>query len=123
MTAKVKLLSIALTLTVLTLNLGCEKKETTSIPAEADPSTVPAVQAAKTSYVVKGVVTEVRTAQNMVKVKHEEIPGYMMAMTMPFQVKDTNILAKLKVGDAIEFRLRVTPDDSWMEELISVSNQ
>ena len=28
-----------------------------------------------------------------VRIKHEAIPGYMAAMTMPFDVKDTNELA------------------------------
>ncbi len=52
-----------------------------------------------------------------VKVKHEEIPGYMMAMTMPFEARPTNELAGLMRGDLIEFRMRVTDSDGWIDQI------
>src|SRR5437879_9863043 len=40
-----------------------------------------------------------------------EIPGYMPAMTMPFDVKDAQEIVGLQPGDAISFRMIVTPDN------------
>jgi protein SCO1 len=71
---------------------------------------------ARTFY-VKGVVREVREAGNTVRIQHEEIPDYMAAMTMPFSVKDTRELAGLAPGQTVLFRLVVTDDDSWIDEV------
>ena len=74
---------------------------------------------ARTFY-VKGVVREVREAGNTVRIQHEEIPDYMAAMTMPFSVKDTRELAGLAPGQTVLFRLVVTDDDSWIDEVTSL---
>jgi protein SCO1 len=66
-------------------------------------------------FTVRGVVRETRTAKSQLIVKHEEIPGYMDAMTMPFQVRDPKILASVKPGDAITFQLHVTEEDHWID--------
>lgn len=68
-------------------------------------------------YDVRGVVVELNPARSNLVVRHEEIPGYMRAMTMPFAVRDTNLLKDLSVGDTIRFRLRVTEDDGWIESV------
>jgi len=44
------------------------------------------------SFQVKGIIIEVTPKEKRVEIKHEEIPGYMQAMTMPFEVKDANEL-------------------------------
>ncbi len=41
----------------------------------------------------------------------------MPAMTMPFAVKDTNILAGLQPGQAVSFRLIVTETDGWIDQI------
>lgn len=66
-------------------------------------------------YSVRGVVRETRPAKSQLLVKHEEIPGYMDAMTMPFQVRDPKILDSVKAGDAITFQLHVTDKDHWID--------
>lgn len=68
-------------------------------------------------YIVRGVVREARPAKSQLIVKHEEIPGYMDAMTMPFQVRDPKILESVKPGDAITFHLHVTGKDHWIDGL------
>ena len=68
----------------------------------------PALQAAtgkKTSdpakrHPLKGVVTGVDANLSAIRVKHEEIPGVMRAMTMLFKV-DAATLKAVKTGDAI----------------------
>jgi Cu/Ag efflux protein CusF len=69
---------------------------------------VPAVHAAPAQksplngkrHPLKGVVTAVDSGLSALRVKHEEIPGVMRAMTMLFKV-DAATLKAVKPGDAI----------------------
>lgn len=56
----------------------------------------------KKSFAFKGTVTEVDAAANKLMVANENIPGWMTAMTMNYQVDDPAVLKKLKKGDRIE---------------------
>ncbi|MBL9176089.1 MAG: SCO family protein [Verrucomicrobiales bacterium] len=75
-----------------------------------------------TNYDVRGVVLSLNPAESKVVIRHEEIPGYMMAMTMPFTVRGTNELEKVKAGDGVRFRMRVTETDGWIDQLQVISN-
>ena len=75
------------------------------------------VPAQTNRYPVRGVVQAVMPSAHKVRVQHEAIPGYMMAMTMNFNVQDTNCLATVRPGDKVTFTLVVTPDDDWVENL------
>src|ERR1041385_2356704 len=68
-------------------------------------------------FQVKGLVTEVNPAEKSVTIKHEEIPGYMQPMTMPFDVRDTNELAGIEPGDPVSFRLTVSETEGWVDHL------
>ncbi len=47
---------------------------------------------------------EIRAIQGeRVDIEHEDVPGYMPAMTMPFYVPDVAMLEGLAVGDAVAF--------------------
>ena len=60
-----------------------------TVSCEKSPGTIPATNAPpnKSStqqvFQVKGLVTAVKPREKTVEIKHEEIPGYMPAMTMP----------------------------------------
>jgi protein SCO1/2 len=69
------------------------------------------------SFAVKGVVRELKPDGRTLVVRHEEIPNYMAAMTMPFRVKDTNELSFIRPGDEITFRLSVSDEESWMDHV------
>jgi protein SCO1/2 len=69
------------------------------------------------SFGVYGVIREIPTGGQTLVVKHEEIPGYMPKMTMAFNVRNTNELQGLKVGDAISFKVRATIEESWIEDI------
>ncbi len=69
------------------------------------------------SFQVFGVVKELDADGKTVRIKHEEIPDYMAAMTMPFEVRNTNELRGLAPGDAVSFRLWVTKDDGWIDQI------
>lgn len=80
----------------------------------------PAGQFASTNtqtFEVKGVVREVFPEKKQVKIDHEKIPNYMDAMTMDFEVKNTNELQGLQAGDQIAFRMVVTSEDGWIENI------
>ncbi len=103
----------AIILGLLAVLCGCSPDRP---PAAPD---APAAAAAEsiTNYTVRGVVVGLGDDGKSVKVKHEEIPGYMMAMTMPFEARPTNELAGLMRGDRIEFRMRVTETDGWIDQI------
>jgi protein SCO1/2 len=68
-------------------------------------------------FAVTGVVQELKPDGRTAVIRHAEIPHYMPAMTMPFQTRTTNELAGLQAGDEIAFRLMVTSDESWIEQI------
>jgi protein SCO1 len=67
-------------------------------------------------YKVTGVVTA-PVGDGRVMVAHEEIPGYMPAMTMPFAV-GPDIPATLLAGDRVRFVLKVTAESSRAEGFV-----
>jgi protein SCO1 len=69
------------------------------------------------TFSVKGVVQEVMPERKKVKIAHEEIPNYMSAMTMTFDVKDAGELAGLQAGDEVAFRMIVTDKDGWIDQV------
>jgi len=115
--------------TVSALALGlllveaCRKAE---VPANAPSKPAIAAVAAPTvgpnakRYPLKGVVTKVDPARAQVTVQHEEIPGYMSAMTMAFPIRDDpKVIAFLRPGDRIEARLVVDGDNYFLEEVLT----
>lgn len=57
-------------------------------------------------FTVTGTI-QGRLADGRLLIEHEEIPGYMAAMTMAFDVADRDEVANLKIGDEVRFRYRV----------------
>ncbi|PQJ36563.1 electron transporter [Salinibacter sp. 10B] len=55
-------------------------------------------------------------------VEHERIPGYMPPMTMPLPVRDAGLLNGLDMGDAIQFRLRVSEERAEIVELWAIAD-
>jgi protein SCO1 len=68
-------------------------------------------------YSIRGEVVALALRQRQVTLRHEEVPGLMPAMTMPFRIGPAASLPRLGPGDRIEARLRVTGSDSWLEAL------
>jgi protein SCO1 len=66
---------------------------------------------------LKGKVVSVDRGRREATIAHEEIKGFMDAMTMPFSVKDDWALEALKPGQSIEATLNVTSDKAWIEGL------
>src|SRR5437764_15036646 len=58
-------------------------------------------------YELTGQILAVNRDKQEVLVKHEEIPGYMMAMTMPYKVQSSGMLDNVGAGDLITANLDV----------------
>jgi len=95
---------IALTLCASLLLAGCGKKE------ESAGGQV-------WHYEVRGLVRNTPPDHQAIEVEHEDIPGFMPSMTMPFIARDAKEIAQLQIGDAISFRLNVTQRDSWIDQV------
>jgi protein SCO1/2 len=68
-------------------------------------------------YQVRGIVRGFAPDRSTVDIQHEDIPGFMPSMTMPFSVKDQKDIAGLKIGDAISFRMTVTDKDLLLDQV------
>ncbi len=91
--------------------IGCKQEPPAPVAAGASPEETPR------EYSVRGVVRRVEPERRSVVVKHDEIPGFMPAMTMPFDVKEPKELQGLKPGDRITFRMLVTTNDGWIDRI------
>jgi protein SCO1/2 len=69
-------------------------------------------------YALRGTVARVDRKSGIVAIRHEEIPGYMPSMTMPFDLREDPILEDLQVGDKVEGNLTVSPESSKLEDLV-----
>jgi protein SCO1/2 len=68
-------------------------------------------------YQLKGKVVSIDERGKMVNVDSEAIPGFMDAMTMPYQVKPENELEKLHPGDSITADLIVQDESAWLQNI------
>ncbi len=84
-------------------------------------SKAPEASGAAKRYEVKGKIVSVDKANHKVTVEHEEIKGYMEAMTMPFTLLDDWVYPELKPGAQIQATLVVDQGRSWLENPV-VSN-
>jgi len=70
-------------------------------------------------YSLRGEVMDKNIAANEITVKHDDIPGFMSAMTMPYQVKDPGVVQELEPGDLIaaEVVTANNGNDFWLEDV------
>jgi Cu/Ag efflux protein CusF len=68
-----------------------------------------AAAAGPREYHAEGVIRAVLPDVGVVVITHEEISGYMPAMTMGFRAVSPKIYEAVEVGDAVRFRLGGVP--------------
>ena len=108
-----RLIALVTACLAATCGLSCRKNESAA-PSQTAPA------AANTNlqiFQVKGVIKELFPEKKKVLLDHEDIPNYMEAMTMMLDVKDAKELAGLQPGDSVSFRMLVTDDDGWIDQL------
>jgi len=91
------------------------------ISACSSKSKTPEASNAAQRYEVKGKVVSADKANHKVTIAHEEIKGYMEAMTMPFTLLEDDVYSVLKPGSQILATLVVDQGRSWLENPV-VSN-
>jgi protein SCO1 len=76
-----------------------------------------ASQAGARQYQLRGQVLAVVPDRHELTVKHEDIPGFMPAMTMAYRVRDAKLLHRLTRGDLIRATLTVRDTDAWLSAI------
>ena len=66
-------------------------------------------------YPIKGKVVAVNQTERTATIAHEDIVGYMPAMTMPFKIKSDADLQMIKSGDQVTGTLVVDDQSAWVE--------
>lgn len=75
------------------------------------------VDANSRSYQARGIVRAFAPDRSTISVEHEDVPGFMPSMTMPFSVRNPKEIAELKIGDGISFRMSVTDNDLFLDQV------
>ena len=81
------------------------------------PACRPRRSANEKRYDLKGKVVAVDKTDRSVTISHQDIVGYMPAMTMPFKIKNDTDLEMLAPGDEVTGKLVVDDLSSWVEIL------
>lgn len=68
-------------------------------------------------YELRGQILGIEAARSEVLIKHENIDGFMPAMTMPFKVEDAALLADKQPGDLVTATLVVGEVDAHLSTL------
>lgn len=97
----------ALIVLIASLTIACQKPEKQPV-ASADAKRFP----------LKGKVVSVDTTKKEAEIAHEEIPNYMEAMTMPFPIRDADILNTMTKDSEIKAELVVDKGDYWLENIV-----
>lgn len=88
---------------------GCSSPKPAQQPAEGPQR-----------YHMAGRVVSVETAKQQVTVDAGDIPGFMMAMTMGYSVKDPKLLTPLSAEDQIRADVVVNGNDVYLENIVVV---
>jgi protein SCO1 len=75
-------------------------------------------------YKLRGKVVQTNAATGKVTLNHDAIPGFMDAMTMPYKLKDPNILSELHPGDVLTADVLVSQDpnaDVLLDHIVVVA--
>src|ERR1051325_393854 len=94
---------------ILTLG-ACDRENRSGMTKPPGPPKI-------TTYEAHGVLREVSADRRKAVIAHETIPGYMEAMAMEFDVRDSELPNGLEPGDRVAFRLSVTETGSWIDRV------
>jgi protein SCO1/2 len=78
-----------------------------------DASSPPAAR-----FELRGKVISIDRSAKQVTIDHEDIPGFMGAMTMPYAVKDERALERLAPNDLVTAKVVLSGGSSWLEEIV-----
>jgi protein SCO1/2 len=76
-----------------------------------------ACAACATTHSATGLVLRVDPSASILTLSHDEVPGLMEAMVMPFDVRGSSQLAGVRPGDRVSFRLVMRKDGSHIDRV------
>jgi protein SCO1/2 len=100
---KTRWLSITLLFGGLWATSGCQR----DAEKPATPQAPEATNMATKDYPITGRVVSIAPDKSAITLDHEDIPGLMSAMQMPFTVEDPKILEGIEPDSQVEGRLKV----------------
>ncbi len=68
-------------------------------------------------YTINGVVKELDKEHKTAVIEHQEIVGWMEAMTMEFPIRDDAEFAKLSVGAKMTAKVNVQDVQFWLSDV------
>jgi protein SCO1/2 len=71
-------------------------------------------------YKLQGQVLQLTTDRKTANIKHEDIVGFMPAMTMPYKVRDAKEFDGIAPGDLINATLVVVSNDAYLKDVKKV---
>jgi protein SCO1/2 len=95
---------------------------TTLLLVAANLAHANATNAPTQTHATRGLIRELAADHATAVIRHEAIPGYMPAMTMELNVRDTNELTGITVGDTVTFRLLANDDTHWIDQIKKVAS-
>ena len=114
-------LILALTGGCLFLGLTACSSQPTQTESSAPPAEQAPAAAEPQRHELRGKVVSVDKAGKSLTVDHEEIPGFMGAMAMPYPVKDEKLLDNLSPGDPVTAQVVVDSSGSMGLENIAAA--
>ena len=85
--------------------------------AKAKPTAKPLSEPGERIYVLRGVIIGRDLADNTLRVDHEQVPGYMEAMTMDYPVRGAAVDALPSDKTKVEAKLHVHDDNVWLTDI------
>ena len=73
-------------------------------------------------YPLHGQVLSLEPERKTLTVKHDEIKGFMPAMTMPYDVQESKALEGLALGDLIDAKLVVFSNGAYLTDITKVGS-
>lgn len=101
------------TLALLLLLGGCRQKTATTGQTISE--------AGAKVYPVRGKIVAVDAAHGEIVLDAAAIPGYMDAMTMPFKLKNRNIMGEMHPGDSITATLIAAGDSDLLDQIVIIA--
>jgi len=111
------ILSIAGLSLVLWLT-ACGGSQPAEEPSQPQLEQVPPAASGPQRHDLRGTIVSVDREGKSVVVDHEEIPGFMQAMAMPYAVQNEQELQDLAPGNRVTAEVVVDPSGSmWLENI------
>ena len=103
-----KTLTLCLALVAILVS-GCSNRKVTSTAVKR--------------YPIEGRILKMNPGEQTATIRHKDIPGWMGAMTMDYQIPSKTDYAKIHVGDQIKGTVFVQDEEFWVGDIQDAPKQ